>query len=90
MNYNEDIIDPFLSGAVIELTGGERLLVPIIPRVDTVKVRPYVVQEEDTLLSISSNEFNGNYSVWYYIYLINNLEDPLDLPVGEVINLPVW
>lgn len=85
-----DIIDPFLSGSVVELSDTEKVLVPRLNFNNITKTRPYVVGEEDTIQDIAAREFGGNVSVWYTIFEINDFEDPLELPIGEIIKLPVW
>jgi len=47
----------------------------------------YVVQEDDTILTVSLKAYNtSNY--WTIIAEQNKLSDPLELTVGQVLNVP--
>jgi hypothetical protein len=84
------ILDPYLSGKVIEFDDGSKELIGNynIPKPD--KELDKLVNSYDTLFSIAQEYFNGDTSQWYMIALHNNIVNPFELPVGETIKIPIY
>lgn len=84
------VSDPFYKGYVIEFNSVEKILVPTItiPVIQTYK--QHVVAEEDTLLSIANEEYDGDTTKWYIIAEANSLENLIELSIGSILLIPQW
>lgn len=80
--------DPYLTGRVIQLSPTERFLSPNLVVKGIEQYKKHLVDSDDTVLSIANQHFNGDTRLWFQIAELNNLSDPLNLPVGEFLKIP--
>ncbi len=52
-----------------------------------VKLQSYIIQEGDRL-DILAQKFLGDFRLWWVIAFLNNIQEPLNLPVGLIIQVP--
>lgn len=81
--------DPYSNGIIVKFSDKEDILVPNIQLPYAERFTTYQVQVDDTLYSIA-HKFYGDTRKWLDIAEYNDIDDPVIIPQGTILNIPVW
>jgi hypothetical protein len=59
-----------------------------VPPIKKIETRTYTIKEGDRI-DLLAQQSLGDFRLWWVIAYINGLDDPLELPVGKEIVLPI-